>query len=39
MANKRFIYDEYGIVIADFFNIDLANDVLSFHQLQTIPFD
>lgn len=26
MANKRFIYDEYGIVSADFVNIDLAND-------------
>lgn len=26
MANKKFIYDEFGIVSADFVNIDLAND-------------
>ncbi len=26
MAQKKFIYDEFGIISADFFNIDLAND-------------
>lgn len=30
MTNKRFIYDEYGIVSADFVNIDLANDNRKF---------
>lgn len=30
MASKRFIYDEFGIVSADFVNIDLANDNRKF---------
>ncbi len=30
MANKKFIYDEFGIVSADFVNIDLANDNREF---------